>query len=186
MQPSDDLDDLIRELNASTALGEATPTLDTPADDPAASSGAFASAVTDDAEASLRDSATAGAVASAAKGDTSRLERWLSLLRDRGASDLLLVSGAPPVMRLDGRVVPLGETPLDSHDIQRAVVPALPPHAQRAYRDAHIADSSFRVRNIGRFRINGTEGARWERRLSDNRMVLAKTDKGGFAILSGM
>ena len=39
---------------------------------------------------------------------------------------------------------------------------------------------------IGRFRITGNEGSRWERRLSDNRMVLAKTDKGGYAILSGM
>jgi hypothetical protein len=41
---------------------------------------------------------------------------------------------------------------------------------------------------IGRFRINGNgdEGSRWERRLSDNRIVLAKTDKGGYAILSGM
>ena len=39
---------------------------------------------------------------------------------------------------------------------------------------------------IGRFRINGSEGTRWERRLSDNRMVLAKTKQGGYAILSGM
>jgi hypothetical protein len=39
---------------------------------------------------------------------------------------------------------------------------------------------------IGRFRIQGGDGSRWERRLSDNRMVLAKTDKGGYAILSGM
>jgi twitching motility protein PilT len=129
MQPSDDLDDLIRELNAS---GEA------------------------DIEADPDAEARALPIAHepAAKGDTSRLERWLSLLRERGASDLLLVSGAAPVMRLDGRVLPLSEGPLDGDEIERAVFPALPAHAQRHYRDTHIADSSFRLHNVGRFRIN--------------------------------
>ena len=35
-----------------------------------------------------------------------------------------------------------------------AVLPALPPHAQRIVRDAHIVDASFRVSGVGRFRIN--------------------------------
>jgi hypothetical protein len=39
---------------------------------------------------------------------------------------------------------------------------------------------------IGRFRINAPDGARWERRLSDNRMVLLKTKSGGYEIASGM
>jgi hypothetical protein len=61
-------------------------------------------------------------------------------------------------------------------------------HYDIRYRDVHFLPTKVLVdyTYIGRFRINGTEGARWERRLSDNRMVLAKTDKGGFAILSGM
>jgi twitching motility protein PilT len=150
MQPSDDLDDLIRELNASTALGDAAPARD--ALEQASTGGLGARAVAGDGPAAVV--ADPASEEPAAKGDTSRLERWLSLLRDRGASDLLLVSGAPPVMRLDGRVLPLSEEPLDSHEIQRAVVAALPAHAQRQYRDTHIADSSFRVRNVGRFRIN--------------------------------
>ena len=154
MQPSDDLDDLIRELNASTALGADAPAGDA-ADDatPTRSGGlgALGALATDDGDAAP---ARQGLGEPAAKGDTSRLERWLSMLRDRGASDLLLVSGAPPVMRLDGRVLPLAEEPLDGDAIQRAVVPALPPHAQRQYRETRIADSSFRLRNVGRFRIN--------------------------------
>lgn len=39
---------------------------------------------------------------------------------------------------------------------------------------------------IGRFRINGPDGPRWERRLADNRMVLAKLGDGSFQIMSGM
>jgi twitching motility protein PilT len=87
-------------------------------------------------------------------GDLSRLERWLRLLADRNGSDLLLVAGAPPSVRVDGRVQPLAEGPLDGMDIEEAVLPALPPHARRIYREVRIVDASFRVSGVGRFRIN--------------------------------
>jgi twitching motility protein PilT len=87
-------------------------------------------------------------------GDLARLERWLRLLADRNGSDLLLVAGAPPSVRVDGRVLPLAEGPLDGVDIDEAVLPALPPHARRAYRDRHVGDGSFRIQGVGRFRVN--------------------------------
>jgi twitching motility protein PilT len=87
-------------------------------------------------------------------GDLARIERWLRLLASRNGSDLLLVAGAPPSIRVDGRVQPLAEGPLDGVDIEDAVLPALPPHARRIYRDAHIVDASFRIGGVGRFRIN--------------------------------
>ena len=87
-------------------------------------------------------------------GDNTRLERWLRLLASRGGSDLLLVAGAPPAIRLDGKVIPLAEGPLDGMDVEESVLPALPPHARRIYRDAHITDASYRITGVGRFRIN--------------------------------
>jgi twitching motility protein PilT len=51
-------------------------------------------------------------------------------------------------------VLPLAEGPLDGVDVEEAVLPALPPHARRIYRDNHIVDASFRVHGVGRFRIN--------------------------------
>jgi twitching motility protein PilT len=89
-----------------------------------------------------------------AAGEPLRLEQWLRLVASRGGSDLLLVAGAPPSVRIDGRIQPLAEGPLDGVDVEGAVLPALPPHARRMYRDAHIADASFRVAGVGRFRIN--------------------------------
>jgi twitching motility protein PilT len=91
---------------------------------------------------------------SPAAGDLARMERWLRLLAERAGSDLLLVAGAPPSIRVDGRVQPLAEGPLDGVDIEDAVLPALPPHARRIFRDAHIVDASFRLHGVGRFRIN--------------------------------
>jgi twitching motility protein PilT len=101
----------------------------------------------------LNSGAAAHADAAGA-GDTTRLEHWLGLLADRGGSDLLLVAGAPPAVRLDGKVVPLADGPLDGLDIEAAVLPALAPHARRLYREARIADASFRIAGVGRFRIN--------------------------------
>jgi twitching motility protein PilT len=91
---------------------------------------------------------------SAGPADATRLERWLRLLAERGGSDLLLVAGAPPSIRVYGRVRPLADAPLDGMDIEEAVLPALLPHARRMYRDAHIADASFKIPGVGRFRIN--------------------------------
>jgi twitching motility protein PilT len=90
----------------------------------------------------------------AAVGDSSRLEGWLKLLAGRGGSDLLLVAGAPPSIRVDSKVIPLAEGPLDGMDIEEAVLPALAPHARRQYGAAGITDASFRLSGVGRFRIN--------------------------------
>jgi twitching motility protein PilT len=94
------------------------------------------------------------AAAGAGAGDTSRLEGWLRRLADAGGSDLLLVAGAAPSIRVEGRILPLVEGPLDGVDVEEAVLPALAPHARRIYRQAQIADGSFRVQGLGRFRIN--------------------------------
>ena len=98
--------------------------------------------------------ASAGAAPALAGGDTTRLTAWLRVLADAGGSDLLLVAGAPPSIRVDGRVRALAEGPLDGAEIEDAVLAALAPHARRMYRDVQIADGSFRIQGLGRFRIN--------------------------------
>lgn len=134
----DDLEDLIRELNASAGPATQVAPADTDTADPEPAPGR----------------------AAASSPSSPRLESWLSVMMERRASDLLLVSGAPPVLRVDGRVVPIdgassdGGGPLDGVDIEEAVYPALAPHAQKHYRETNIADSSFRMRGLGRFRIN--------------------------------
>jgi twitching motility protein PilT len=88
------------------------------------------------------------------QADDSRLEEWLAIVRTRGASDLYLVSGVPPAIRLNGAVRPLAEPPLDGDEIENAVVPALPIHAVERYRRDGIADASLRRSGRGRFRVN--------------------------------
>ncbi len=89
-----------------------------------------------------------------ASHETARLRSWLEHVVERGASDLLLVAGVPPALRVDGAVTPLLEAPLGSEEIEETVLVALPPHARRQYEAARIADASLRTRDLGRFRIN--------------------------------
>ncbi|MGE5413500.1 MAG: type IV pilus twitching motility protein PilT, partial [Syntrophomonadaceae bacterium] len=95
-----------------------------------------------------------GALGGGEAAEAVRLDRWLQELVGRGGSDLLLVAGAAPSLRLDGRVVPLSGPPLSGDEIEEAVLPALAPHARAQYRESGIADGAHRVRGVGRFRVN--------------------------------
>ena len=92
--------------------------------------------------------------ARSADEQTERLRSWLEQVVERSASDLLLVPGAPPSVRVDGQVMALTEGPLGGEEIEDAVAPALAPHARKTYREEGIADGSFRTPDLGRFRIN--------------------------------
>ena len=87
-------------------------------------------------------------------GGGSRLAEWLAAMRERGASDLYLVAGLPPSIRVRGTVQRLPEPLLDGDEIEDAVLPWLPSHAVDNYRKNGHADASLRRGNDGRFRIN--------------------------------
>ncbi len=80
-----------------------------------------------------------------------------SLLTDviaRHGSDLLLVAGSPPGVRVNGVIARLDGPVLDGVDVEEAVVPLLPPHARKQFHLAGIADASLRLPGLGRFRVN--------------------------------
>lgn len=85
---------------------------------------------------------------------SERLEHWLELLVHRGGSDLFLVVGLPPAIRVAGKVMRLDEESLDAELIEGAVLAALHPHAAQKYRTDGCTDSSLRREGLGRFRIN--------------------------------
>jgi twitching motility protein PilT len=87
-------------------------------------------------------------------GLTDRLDHWLAALVNRHGSDLLLVEGAPPCIRVDGEVRKIEAGVLDGAEIEASVLPALSAHALRRFRETAIADSSYRLQGLGRFRIN--------------------------------
>jgi twitching motility protein PilT len=88
---------------------------------------------------------------------TTRILRLESMLREvarRRGSDLLLVAGSPPVVRIDGQVVGLEGPVVDGTDIEEVVMPFLPEYAAKSYTQTGVADASLRFPELGRFRIN--------------------------------
>src|ERR1700704_2231423 len=86
--------------------------------------------------------------------DTETLNSWLQELVAQGGSDLLLVAGVPPSIRVEGKFKRIGSLPLSGAEIEAAIVPALAPHALQIYQQTLITDSSYAVKTLGRFRIN--------------------------------
>ncbi|MGA2419314.1 MAG: PilT/PilU family type 4a pilus ATPase [Candidatus Acidiferrum sp.] len=86
--------------------------------------------------------------------ETRRLDQWLRALVTRAGSDLLLVPGAPACILRDGQVEKLEHRALEASEIEPAVIPALSWYALKTYREHRIADSSYAVEGLGRFRIN--------------------------------
>ena len=86
--------------------------------------------------------------------NAARLNHWLAVLVERGGSDLLLIPDVPACIRREGQVVSIESGTLHGPEIETAVLPALSSHALKLYKETGIADSSYRVNGLGRFRIN--------------------------------
>ena len=84
---------------------------------------------------------------------SSRVDDWLAEVVRRKGSDLLLVAGRPPTVRIDGLLSPVADLVLDGEDIAAAITPLLPPHAARPFRDSGIADASLRLATPGTYMI---------------------------------
>jgi twitching motility protein PilT len=85
---------------------------------------------------------------------TASLDRLLELATRRGASDIVLVAGAPPILRIAGALAPgVGET-LDPEDVRGLALPLLEPWQLDELQKKKSVDLSFAREGLGRFRMN--------------------------------
>jgi twitching motility protein PilT len=82
------------------------------------------------------------------------LNGWLEQLVTQSGSDLLLVPQAAATIRVEAVLSAIGDRALSGEEIEAAVFPAMAAHAREEYEQYGIADSSYRVDGLGRFRIN--------------------------------
>lgn len=87
-------------------------------------------------------------------GREDRLAGWIHHVVTHKGSDLLLVSGSAPVMRVDGSLQSIGTQVLDDQDVEDAILPLLPAHAAKEYARIHIVDASLRLPGSARLRVN--------------------------------
>ncbi len=72
----------------------------------------------------------------------------------RKASDLHVTAGLPPLLRVDGRLVPLDYEALTPRDSQRLTYDILTDRQISDFERQHELDMSYGLPNVGRFRVN--------------------------------
>ncbi len=83
------------------------------------------------------------------------LESLLAEAARLGASDLHLTRNVPPMIRLDGRLVPMPDRAVLSPDaVERLVKGALTPEQRRRFEEEWELDLSLEYPDTGRFRVN--------------------------------
>lgn len=136
---TEDLNRLIRSLNS---VGEA-----------AGDGGALVEHVREDEGPLAPFAATAGPV----EGEVApRLAALLAETVRRGGTDLLLVPGSPPVLRLHGALEPVasGAEPFGATEAFDLLSPSLSAERRRRYAAEGAVDLSLRAGDLGRFRVN--------------------------------
>ncbi|XXY51927.1 PilT/PilU family type 4a pilus ATPase [Sorangium sp. So ce269] len=81
------------------------------------------------------------------------LDGLLAMARDQGASDLHLVAGRPPLLRVAGELVPQGE-PLDPASVESLLLPRVPARLAPVLSAEGSCDFAMELGSLGRFRVN--------------------------------
>jgi twitching motility protein PilT len=84
----------------------------------------------------------------------SRIDAFLQLGREQGCSDIHLTVGLPPLVRMDGELVPLKYRELDQHETVSLVQEILSPEMKVELDERGAVDFSYHAEGVGRFRVN--------------------------------
>jgi twitching motility protein PilT len=82
------------------------------------------------------------------------LQQLLRAMVEKGASDMHITAGSPPVLRIDGSVVPLKLPPLSKNDTKQLCYEMLTEDQRAKFEANNELDLSFPLRNVSRFRAN--------------------------------
>src|SRR5258708_5761331 len=78
----------------------------------------------------------------------------LRMMTEKKASDLHIAMGAPPVLRVDGLMVPTPFPKLTAEICQHLVYSLLTDTQKQRFESVNELDISFGIKNIGRVRMN--------------------------------
>jgi twitching motility protein PilT len=82
------------------------------------------------------------------------LHQLLKTMIEKGASDMHLTTGAPPLLRIDGSIVPLRLPPLGPVETKQLCFSILNEEQRAQFEKNNEIDLSFGVKGLSRFRAN--------------------------------
>ena len=84
----------------------------------------------------------------------ARLDRWLQEMVSRRGSDLHLVAGRPPLLRLHGELTPLAPQPLAAPLLSSLLEEIAPAEGFAHYQRVGDLDFAYALPGVARFRVN--------------------------------
>lgn len=84
----------------------------------------------------------------------AQIDSYFKQMKERGASDLHMVVGFPPLLRLRGELVPLDEPVLTAEGNERILFEILDPDQQAIIKKNRDFDKAYALEGVGRFRCN--------------------------------
>ncbi len=82
------------------------------------------------------------------------LDRLLSLMVEKGASDLFITAGVPPSMKLHGKIAPVTTTPLSPEKTREICLSVMNDRQRKEFMAAKELNFAVSARGVGRFRAS--------------------------------
>ena len=106
------------------------------------------------AEPSSQAASAAAAAGDAQQHSFQRIDRFLKLMADRGASDLHLSTGRAPMLRLSGGVEAIRYRIIDRRDFEGLMQPITPDRLWKQFVETGDADYAYELPGVARYRVN--------------------------------
>jgi len=82
------------------------------------------------------------------------LQPYLKLMAERGGSDIFFTTGAPVSMNIEGKMHPIGKTPLEPGMAKEIAYSVMDENQKMGFEATMEMNLGFSLKDIGRFRIN--------------------------------
>ncbi len=82
------------------------------------------------------------------------VNRLLSLMVEKGASDLFITAGIPPSIKLHGKVIPVTTTPLSPEKARESVLSVMNDKQRKEFMETKELNFAVSARGVGRFRAS--------------------------------
>lgn len=84
----------------------------------------------------------------------AKLDELFKIMKQQGASDLHITTGAPPILRLHGQMVSMNYRELTAEEVQGLVFEILTEKQKRQFVETWELDCSYQLEGVARFRCN--------------------------------
>ena len=84
----------------------------------------------------------------------AKLDAFFKLMFDTGASDLHIVAGQPPILRVHGELERIKYDPLDDEHLRQMLYEIAPEQKIKTFEETGDVDFGYEIPNVSRFRAN--------------------------------